>query len=99
MSFEVQQSMFEEANRMELAEQQSKYRKEAFRAAFDFLEKHDPPVNTEEYWVQFAKDVAEVAEAHKKNELCQKLLEAVVMYLDEKQKVLNDLAIQNGYNS
>ena len=90
MSIEIQQSLFEESNRIEIIQRQAQFRKEAFRAAFDFLEKHDPPVNTEEFWMQFCKDLSAVSKEHKNNELCQKLLIAVAIYLGETQRVIND---------
>ena len=85
----IQQSLLDEQMRIDMDEYLHKMQKDAFRAAFDFLVRHDPPENTEEYWTQFAEDVREVSGAHMKNELCQRLLTAVVLYLDDKQKVLN----------
>ena len=86
----IQQSLFEEQNRIDMAEFLARTQKTAFRVAFDFLVRNDPPKNTEEYWLKFAEDIKETAGAYMNNELCQKLLTAVVLYLDEKQKVMND---------
>lgn len=90
----VQQSLFEEANRLETArmtaedmKRTEQERKAAFRVAFDFLEAHEPPQNTEAYWNKTCKDVGVVVDLNAGNELCMKLLAAVMDYLDERVKL------------
>jgi len=85
----IQQSLLVEEVRIEQLECAARMRKTAFRVAFDFLEKHDPPEYTEEYWTGLAADVMEVSGANMDNALCQRLLTAVVLYLDDKQEVIN----------
>ena len=86
----IQQSLFDEEVRIVQLERAARMRKTAFRVAFDFLEKHDPPEYTDEYWTKLANDVREVSGVNMNNALCQKLLTAVVLYLDDKQKVINN---------
>ena len=83
---DVQQSLFDESNRMEEQERLNRIHKTAFRVAFDFLEKHDPPENTEEYWLQTCKDLNYASGDNITNELCQELLSAVLVYLSNKVK-------------
>lgn len=79
---ELQQSMFEEANRIEIAQLQEQQRKKAFRVAFEFLESHMPPRNTEEYWTRTCADIGRIADENHDNQLCQELLIAVITYLE-----------------
>lgn len=90
----VQQSLFEEANRPEpvrkekpvTAEDRKRMeqeRKAAFRVAFDFLEKHMPPKNTEEFWNEACLDLSTAYMDHRGNRLCVALLVAVMNYLYE----------------
>ena len=83
---DIQQSLFDESNRIEEQERLNRIHKTAFRVAFDFLEKHDPPENTEEYWLQTCEDINYTSADNITNELCQELLGAVLRYLSEKVK-------------
>lgn len=83
---DVQQSLFDESNRMEEQERLNRVHKTAFRVAFDFLEKHDPPESTEKYWLQTCKDLNYASGDNITNELCQTLLSAILIYLSDKVK-------------
>ena len=86
MSTDIQQSLFDEQARMEQAERDNRMHRAAFRAAYDFLNTHYPPEDTEQYWLQTCADVGIVSAEHITNELCQELLTAVLLYLSNKVK-------------
>lgn len=54
----------------------------AFRIAFNFLSKHFPPENTEEWGEKVCRNVADAALANPGDELTAQLLVAVLNYLD-----------------
>ena len=71
---DIQQSLFDEENRIEQAERDQRIHKTAFRVAFDFLQAHYPPENTEEYWLKTVKELGIISSQNINNELCQRLL-------------------------
>ena len=77
----VQQSLLNEADTIERDRANKVSRQHAFRVAFDFLEKHLPTQNTEEYWLNLCNDVSYVASLNDNNMLCQELLCAVLVYI------------------
>ena len=83
----VQQSLFKESERIETVEAYRQIHKTAFRVAYNFLEAHFPPVNTDEYWKKTCDDAAYVSAQHITNELCQGLLGSILIYLSEFVKV------------
>ena len=83
---DIQQSLFDEENKIEKAERDQQIHKTAFRVAFDFLQAHYPPENTEEYWLKTAKEVGIVLFENNGNMLCQELLSGVIEYLNWKVK-------------
>ena len=87
---EIQQSLFDESNRMEIAEMERRIRKNAFRVVFDFLERNTPVENTAEYWEKTCKDASYTAETHLTNELCQDLMVAAITYLSDKAKEISN---------
>lgn len=79
----VQESLFAESNRMEIVEAYKGTHKTAFRVAFNFLDAHFPPVNTEDWWRQTCEDALYVEVQHDGNQLCKELLGEVISYLSE----------------
>ena len=77
----VQQSLFDESERMEIKERFDRMHKTAFRVAFNFLESHFPAQKTEEYWLKTCNDLSSVSADYLSNELCQELLCVVLNYL------------------
>ena len=72
-------------------EEYAKMHKTAFRIAFDFLNTHFPPGDTDEWWVQSAKDFADASISGGENRLVMELLNAVCTYIgDEYQKRRNE---------
>ena len=82
----VQQSLLSESDRMEEEQRQTHFRQRAFRVAFDFLEKHLPVQNTDEYWLKVCQDVSYASADNINNELCQELLSAVLEYMSNTAK-------------
>ena len=83
---EIQQSLFDEESRIEQVERDKRIHKTAFRVAFDLLQAHYPPENTEEYWLKTAKEVGIVSCENNGNMLCQELLSGIIEYLNWKVK-------------
>ena len=83
---EIQQSLFDESNMMEIAERERRIRKDAFRTVFDFMERNTPVQNTTEYWEKTCQDASYTAATHITNELCQNLMAAAITYLSDKAK-------------
>lgn len=81
---DIQQSLFDEENRIEQAERDQRIHKTAFRVAFDFLQAHYPPENTREYWLTTVRALGTVSDQYINNELCQRLLSGVIEYLNWK---------------
>lgn len=54
-----------------------------FRIAFDFLNKHFPPEDTDEWWEQTAKDCEDASITAGNNPLVINLLAGVIEYLNE----------------
>lgn len=61
-------------------EEYAKSHQKAFRTAFDFLNTHFPPGETDEWWMQTAKDVGMAAEESGNNDLTMELLNGVMNY-------------------
>ena len=59
---------------------------QAFRCAFDFLNKHFPPGDDPEWWVQFSEDIKNADDAQHGNQLATFLLIGVLDYLNEEYK-------------
>ncbi len=70
------------ANEQEIVKQH----KDAFRAAFDFLNLHYPPGLDPDWWVKAAKDASAVCAEHKGNRLAVCLIGGVYDYLDMEAK-------------
>lgn len=64
-------------------EQYAKMHKDAFRCAFDYLNKHFPPGDTPEWWDQMARDAASASVSQGDNLLAMELLIGVCNYLDK----------------
>lgn len=63
------------------AEEYAKHHQKSFRTAFDFLSSHFPPEDSEEWWIQTAKDCSDASVAAGEDHLTIELLTAVVNYL------------------
>lgn len=83
---DVQQSLFDEQTQIEKRERETRLHKTAFRVAFDFLQSHWPPENTEEYWLKACDDIRYASYDNTTNELCQELLSAVLVYMSNSSK-------------
>lgn len=59
---------------------------QAFRCAFDFLNKHFPPGMDPEWWVQLSEDIKNADDAQHGNQLATFLLIGVLDYLNEEYK-------------
>lgn len=68
----------------------AKQHQKAFRAAFDFLTSHFPPMPGKEYWEQAAKDITEVSVLAGEGKLVNRLLAAVYDYLEDEWKIRRD---------
>ncbi len=60
----------------------AKEHQKAFRTAFDFLASHFPPGTELEWWDRLAKDADAASIAAGENKLANKLLAAVMDYLE-----------------
>ena len=60
--------------------------KKAFRCAFDYLNTHFPPENTDVWWDQAARDLSDYGIAAGENDLVLQLLPAVFLYLADERK-------------
>ena len=76
-------------------EQYVERHKRAFRAAFDYLNAHFPPVVNDEYWQKAAKDIGEVSSAAR-DPLAWELLLGVYKYLEQEYKLRRDLNEKTG---
>ena len=79
----VQQSLFNESERMDLKERETRIRKEAFRIVFDFMDTHSPIENTPEYWEKTCSDASFIGEQHITNKLCIELMGAALTYMGD----------------
>lgn len=62
-------------------EEYAKLHQKAFRCAFDFLNDHFPPGDTDEWWIQTAKDCSAASVAFGENCLVMELLTAIMNYI------------------
>lgn len=67
-------------------EEYAKLHQKAFRCAFDFLNEHFPPGDTEEWWKQTAKDCSAASIAFGETLIVIELLGAVMNYLGNEYK-------------
>lgn len=72
-------------------EEYAKMHQKAFRCAFDYLNQHFPPGNTDEWWKQAAQDLSDFSVAAGENRLVIELLSGVYWYLESvwKEKTNN----------
>lgn len=61
--------------------------RESFRAAFDFLNDHFPPVFSYEWFEKADADLSRISMEHEENPLVIHLLLAVYNYLDDESKL------------
>lgn len=62
-------------------EEYAKMHQKAFRCAFDFLNGHFPPGDSDEWWIQTAQDASAASIAFGENELVIQLLCAITNYI------------------
>lgn len=62
-------------------EEYAKIHQKAFRCAFDFLNQHFPPGDTDEWWDQTAKDCSAASLAFGETPIVIELLTAIMNYL------------------
>jgi len=62
-------------------EEYAKSHQKAFRVAFDFLNTHFPPIDDDGWWIQSAKDIADVNVKAGGGKLVTELLNAVYTYI------------------
>ena len=67
-------------------EEYAKAHQKAFRTAFNFLNAHFPPGETDEWWLQTAQDGALATEESSSEPLTVQLLIGVTNYLGEEYK-------------
>ena len=67
-------------------EEYAKAHKEAFRVAFNFLNTHFPPGDTQEWWDQTAKDCSAASLVAGESEIVLELLNGVMNYLGTEYK-------------
>ena len=71
---------------MEESERTKKLHREAFRAAFNFLEAFYPPRDDLDYWMKAAEESGRVAAEHYGNPLIVPLMVAMYDYLEAVEK-------------
>ena len=64
-------------------EEYSKLHQKAFRCAFDFLNAHFPPEDSDEWWNQTAQDCSTASVAFGETPIVIELLNAIMNYLGE----------------
>lgn len=69
--------------------------KQAFRIAFDALKEVFPPENTLEYWEKTNERCKDVYNAHIDNPLCRHLMTAVMNYLGDVVKEMEEMKDDN----
>ena len=62
-------------------EEYAKIHQKAFRCAFDFLNAHFPPGDTDEWWLKTAQDCSAASIAFGETPIVNELLVAVMEYL------------------
>lgn len=62
-------------------EEYAKLHQKAFRCAFDFLNAHFPPEDTDEWWIKTAQDCSAASIAFGETEIVICLLNAIMDYL------------------
>ena len=67
-------------------EQYAKIHQKAFRCAFDFLNAHFPPGDTDEWWIQTAQDCSAASVAFGETPIAIELLNAIMNYLGDEYK-------------
>jgi len=67
-------------------EEYAKRHQKAFRAAFDFLNKHFPPGDGEEWWLGVAKDADIASIENGENKLVNGLIAGVMDYIEDEWK-------------
>lgn len=67
-------------------EEYAKVHQKAFRCAFDFLNAHFPPGDTDEWWIQTAKDCSAASVAFGETPIVIELLGGVMNYLGTEYK-------------
>lgn len=64
-------------------EEYAKIHQKAFRCAFDFLNEHFPPGDTDEWWLKTAQDCSAASIAFGETPIVNELLVAVTSYLSK----------------
>ena len=68
-------------------EEYANLHRKAFRCAFDFLNEHFPPGDTDEWWLKTAKECSAASVAFDESPIVIELLNAIMNYLgNEYQK-------------
>ena len=67
-------------------EEYAKTHQKAFRTAFNFLNAHFPPGDTDEWWLQTAQDGAIATADADDDPLTINLIDAVINYLNDEYK-------------
>lgn len=68
---------------MKTPEQYAALHPKMFRVAFDFLNTHFPPEDTDEWWTKLAEDCSEASIKAGEDPLAVQLLSGVVNYINE----------------
>ena len=71
-------------------EEYAKLHQKAFRCAFDFLNGHFPPGDSDEWWIQTAQDASAASIAFGENELVIQLLCAITNYIGKENHKRRD---------
>lgn len=70
--------------------------KQAFRIAFDFLNEHFPPENSDEWWKKAADDMALIGNMYGGNRCAVHLMTGIYEYLsEENERRKNDGKTEN----
>ena len=67
-------------------EEYARIHQKAFRCAFDFLNEHFPPGDTDEWWKQAAVDCSAASVAFGETPIVMELLTAIMNYLGDEYK-------------
>ena len=70
-------------------EEYAKLHQKAFRCAFDFLNEHFPPGDTNEWWEKTAQECSAASVAFGETPIVMELLTAIMNYLGEEYKRRN----------
>lgn len=71
-------------------EEYARMHQKAFRVAFDFLNQHFPPADSDEWWLKMADDCGKASVSCGENRLLMELLSGIANYLGKEFKRRNE---------